>query len=677
MRSKVTVVLLFLNVVLFYYIFHYEKARLDERAILEARKRVYGPEVATIDSLTRVNRAGQTVKIERKGEAERKGEEWWLTQPYEWQANRNAVDRMLSELQFLEHETSFSVEDLLKDGRTLAEYGLENPAFTFTFTSGGKSYVSKIGDNTEIANRLYLLSPDGARIHVVSRSLADSVGLSLESLRSESVFTIPVFEVRSLNIQNAAVKVRLQRDASARWGFEAPIRARASKGKVEVTINSLNTLRATNFPELNPTDIERTGLNSPLLSVTLEGNLRRETLLIGAIVPPKTTTSSTQSRENGGSEQEYFAKIEGKAAVFTVPIATTLLDDLRSAQENLRDPHILDFDPHAVTALSLIAPNESGLTLQQLVPGTPQWQVVVRLSGQAPLTISADTALVEEVLQKLHLLSKTEFLSDAPSAAQLENWGFNRPDREITLSLSSGGGPRGTDPSNLNLKIGLSPDQPGKAFAVVPPALPVYKITPDILAAIPVSARYYRQRLLRTLPEGARIQGLSLTEKDSGTSIYAKQLNETQNTWDLAIANESEARRKAIGTLLTQLHTLKAKQFTADQFSPDHADTSEGQRPWKYRLDLNYAFPSSSVTAQNPTSTLFLTERLSGNTQIAGTAEFGGAVFEINQELLDALFTLIYREKNDPGLPSSSEAPVNGGNLVQPIPAKPESSSKP
>lgn len=657
MRSKITVVLLFLNVVLFYYIFHYEKALLQERAIMEARKKVYGPEVATIDSLTRTNRSGQTLKIERRGES------WMLTQPYEWPADRNAVDRMINELQFLEHETSFSVEDLGKSGQTLAEYGLENPAYTITFTSGGKTYVSKVGDNTEIANRLYLLSPDGKHIHVVSRSLADSIGLPLEVVRSPAVFSIPVFEVRSVTIQNS-LKVRLQRDANTNWNFEAPIRARASKGKVEVTINALNSLAAKNFPELNATDMERTGLNAPSLRITLEGNLRKETLLIGNPVPPKTNaaTNATAKADGTAPEQEYFAKIEDKTVVFTVSIPQSLLDDLRSAQEKLRDPHVLDFDPATVTAVSITAPNETGLTLQQLVPGTAPWQVVVRIDGQAPLTIPADSGIVDELLQKLHLLTKTEFLSDAPSASDLERYGFNRPDREISLSLSTGGGPRGSDPSTLTLQIGVSPDQPGKAFARVTTLPFIYQIVPDILDATPVLARHYRQRTLRTLPDGARIQGLSLTEKATGTPIYVKQLDEAQSTWDKAVASESEPRRKAIGTILTQLHTLRAKEFTADIFSPDHAETPQGPRPWKYRLDLNFSFAGGNGPGQNPTSTLFLTDRLGGNTQVAGTAEFGGAVFEITQDLLDALFTLIYREKNDPGVPSETESEPTNGN---------------
>jgi hypothetical protein len=177
---------------------------------------------------------------------------------------------------------------------------------------------------------------------------------------------------------------------------------------------------------------------------------------------------------------------------------------------------------------------------------------------------------------------------------------------------------------------------------------------PDILEDAPVVARHYRQRLLRDLPEGAKIQGLNLTEVSANTPVCSKQLSETQATWDQVLADEPEARRKAISTALYQLHSLRAKRFTADSFNPDHADTALGPRPWKYRLDLNIAYAGGNGTAQNSTTTLFLTERLGGTTQLAGTAEFGGAVFEISQELLDALFTICYREKNDPGLPATT-----------------------
>ena len=642
MRSKVTVVLLFLNVVLFFYIYRWEKVEpIDKNG-----RRVYGPEVAAIDSLTRTVRNGSTVKLERRGET------WWLTQPYDWPANPNASRRLINELQFLEHETSFAVADLAKSGQTLTDYGLDQPAVTLSFTSSGKSYTTRIGDDTKIGNRLYLLSPDGARIHVVGRSLADTVGLPLAELRSDSIFTVPVFEVRSLNVQTAApanLKVRLRRDAAARWVFDAPILARASKKGVEETITALNTLNARKFLEPRDTDLDRAGLISPALRVTLEGNARRETLLLG----------------NTTAEGEYFAKIEDKAVVFTVALPPPLLKVLRVAQEELRDPHLLDFEPAAVTALGVAAPGQPALNLQRLeaAAGEPGWQAVVRVSGQAPLTTAADTGLVTELLQKLQFLSAqvvtkdlpNKFLSDAPSAADLEKWGFNRPEREITLALNNGGGPHATEALTFTLQIGVSPDLPGVAFARVTNAPFVYQILPDILDETPALARHYRQRLLRELPEGARITGLALIDFATNAPVYSRQLAETDQNWDGALAAEPEARRKALAALLAQLRVLRARNFTTDAFTPDHADTPQGARPWKYRLEATLSFPGGNGAAQVSTSTLFLTERVSGTLQLAGTTEFGGVVFEVAQEMIDPLFALTYAEKNDPGPPAPSK----------------------
>ncbi len=668
MRSKVTVVLLFLNVVLFFYIYKIDQPLLDAQQLLKASHQVLPTEIASMDSLTRTSRAGETVRIEKRGDG------WWLTTPYEWPANPNAVSLIHNELQFLKNITSFPVADLTKGGQTLADYGLAEPAYTIEFTAAKKSFKLLIGDDTPSSNRLYVLSPDGAHVHVVSRSLAESVGLALADLRAESIFAIPVFEVRSLNIQTVApanLKVRLRRDAGARWSFESPILARAAKNSVEVAINALNALSAKTFLAPRDTDLDRAGLTAPALRITLEGNARRETLLLGnpvtapaEVYPPAAAPEATRGAKPASTE--YYAKIEDKAVVFTVVVPTPLLEVLRSSQETLRDPHVADFDAATVTSLTLTAPGQSPLSLQKLEPTNPAvgaaqsadpavkvaskdgWQVVVRAPGQTPVTSAADPELVTELLQKIRLLSARKFLSDYPSAADIENYGFNRPEREITLGLNTGGGPGAKDPSSLVLQIGVSPDQPGKAFARLTNPPFVYEILPDILEQTPTLALHYRQRLLRELPEGAILTSLALVDLSTDKPLYTQKLGEGVKVWDAAIAVEPEWARKPIAGILAQLRVLRAQRFVADTFTPDHADTPQGPRPWRYRLDYTIAFNGGGAAQSTPAS-LLLTERLGGMTQLASTADFGGVVFSITQELIDALFPLTYTAPNDPG----------------------------
>src|SRR5450432_661898 len=290
MRSKVTLVLLFLNVALFFFIFYFERDWRIERASHEARRRVLGPEAANIRTLDVAGSApGSSFSIERRGDA------WFLTKPVEWPANPNAVSRILNELQFLEHETSFSTKDLEKNGQKLADYGLEQPKMTLTFTSGdvgatpgeqGQTTVLRIGDTTKVGvgDHLYLLSNDGDTIHVVGRSLADSLAVSFDQLRLDTIFTIQVFEAQSLNLQTAApssVRVRLDRDReTGRWMFRTPVNARAGKNATELALNALDGLRVRTFVLQNPPSSPPA--TSPVLRITIEGNNRHQTLFVGA-----------------------------------------------------------------------------------------------------------------------------------------------------------------------------------------------------------------------------------------------------------------------------------------------------------------------------------------------------------------------------------------------------------
>lgn len=688
MRSKVTVVLLFLNVVLFAYIYWYDLPRIDAQKGVDSRRTVLPTEIASMDSLTRTTRTGEVVKLEKRGES------WWITKPYVWPANPDAVAHIHNELQFLQNKSSFPVAGLANSNQSLADYGLAEPAVVLEFTAAGSPTVYKflVGADTPVGNRLYVLPPDNTRVHVVDRSLADAVSLTLADLRNDSIFTIPVFEVRSLNIQTSAptnLKVRLRRDATNRWGFESPILARASKLAVEVTINALNGLAARTFVDPREADLDRTGLNNPSLRVTLEGNARRETLLIGAAA---------------AKEGDYYAKIEDKAVVFTVPLPAKLLEVLRSSQESLRDAHVVDFDPATVTSLTITAPGQPELALQRLeTPATPAatptagaaakgtadpapkegWQVVTRIPGQAPITVPGDPAVIAELLQKIKLLSAREtvlpnkqvqygFRSDAPSAADLERDGFNRPEREITLNLNTGGGLSGKDPSTLVLQIGVNPDEPGKAFARLTNPPFVYEIVPDIIAATATSAHHYHVRQLRELPEGALITSLAVYDLAVEAPLYTQKLKDGDKNWDAALAAEPEGPRLILTSLLAQLRNLRAQSFVSDTFSPDHADTPQGPKPWRFRVDYSIAFNGGQSTQ----SSLLVTERLGGASQLAGTADFGGLVFNLTQEMIDALFPLTYTKKNDPGPPAAapatdSTAPATPAAAPATPPAKP------
>ena len=627
MRSKVTLVLLFLNVALFFFIFYFERDWRIERASQEARRRVLGAEASNIRRLEVTGTSpGSSFSLERRGDA------WFLTRPVDWPANPNAVSRILNELQFLEHETSFSTRDLEKNGLKLADYGLDQPRLTLSFTSGdegssgtpaAQTTVLRIGDTTNVGGHLYLLSSDGEKIHVVSRSLADSLSIPFDQLRSDVLFTIQVFEAQSLNLQTAApssVRVRLDRDRqSGRWLFRTPVNARAAKNATELAINALDALRVKTFVLQNPPATAPSA--APLLRVTIEGNNRHETLFVGA---------------RSGGDDDYLAQLEDRRAVFTVSIPPALMETLKNAADDLRDRHILDFDATAVTSIALSALNQPELALQRLEAAAgghgADWQIIRRGgAAQASQALSADPAAVQRLLDQLETLSALRFQSDAPTNADIEDWGFNRPEREITLTLG------GTPPTQVTLQIGLPTKRENVAYARIAGLPTVYAVEPDILRDTSASPLAWRDRLLGSLPASARITSLTLSNVGDNSVIYSHKLADGE-TWDAALVAETAPRREAVTSLLSQLRTLRAATFVQDGF-PDKVFAAGEVRSWKYRLDAAVSLPGGAGSWQVNTMTLWFAERTGGAEQFAGSKEFG-VVFTIEQPLLDALFRL-------------------------------------
>lgn len=651
MRTKVTLALIFLNVALFFYIYKFERFG-DVKVGPENRPLVLGAEAADIRLLEVTSSVpGASYSLTRKRDT------WSLTKPLDWPANPHAVAAIVNGLQLLKHETAFSVADLAKSNLSLADYGLDKPKIVVAFSSSDPTLSGgalrplselRIGDTTKDGKRVYVLSPDRERVHIVTRSLLDSLTVSQEQLRADTLLSIKVFEAKSLGVvQSSAaeatrstapgVRVRIRWDGT-RWTFESPHTARANKTGVELVINHLARLQAKSFPATAPS-----AAAAPTLRITIEGNNRIETLFIGERVPPPavgTTAATPATAANAEPSTEFYAQLEGRNAIFTVAVPNSLLETLRNAQTELRESRFLEFDPAAVTKIELsspMQPNQAPLTLQRLEPppGQPAnaalpWQVVRRGDGaQGPQTLPAHRAAVQRLLEQLSLLSARAFTSDSPTSADLETWGFNRPLREVTLTVAGSTTP-------LVLRIGTNSNH--TAFYARPgtptdPGTSIYQIGSEIEAELPLSQLAWRDRAVgEPLPANARISALKLSEVESRRVVY-------ETTFDPAGTPATAPRDpKALADLIASLRALRAREFVAGGFAERIAAAGD-DRPWRYQLDATIVLPGTGGLEQTKALSLLLTERVGGNLQFAGSRELDTA-FSLEQPLIDALWII-------------------------------------
>jgi hypothetical protein len=371
-------------------------------------------------------------------------------------------------------------------------------------------------------------------------------------------------------------------------------------------------------------------------------------LFIGEPVPPAVAAARPVATATAPPVPEYFAQLEGRSAVFTVAIPPPLMESLRNAQENLREKRILEFDTAAVTKIELsspMQPNQPSIALQRLEPPAgqaanvaPPWQVVRSGAGtQGPETLSAERTAVQRLLQQLSLLTARSFKSDAPTGADLEEWGFNRPLREVTLTLAGTAAP-------IVLRIGTDATRDAyyaRVGTAIDPGNSIYQVSPEIVQDLPLAPVAWRDRAVaEPLPANARITSLKLTDLAAKQVLFGAEFN--------AAGEPAEPARdpKAVKDLMAALRALRAKEFVPGGFA-EKVNAAGDERPWRFQLDINIVAPGSGGIDESRTKTLLLTERVGGNQQFAGSKELN-TIFGLEQPVIDALWSLAYGNR-DPG----------------------------
>ncbi|MEC8279060.1 MAG: DUF4340 domain-containing protein [Verrucomicrobiota bacterium] len=642
MRFKFTIFLLALNVISFGLIAYLNHQARQIEPSTGGLSGQIGRELIDADRIELHGRGIETPRI-----LEREGSTWYLIEPMQWSANYFAINRILNQLQFLEEEASFPVDDIEKTGQSLADYGLENPLLRIVIAEGEESISLSIGTLTEIGNNVYLLGPDEREIFVVDRQVIDGLLVDLNDLRTREIFDIPVFEVDALGLQirsenttdGSSLKVRLARNNGA-WTFEAPLAAKADPTLVDNTINTLTAAKVGRFIETEQTNLVPRGLENPFMQVTIHGNKRRQSLIVGNLDP------------NSQGAPQYFAKLENNPAIFTV--LARPFDILREAQEALRERNFMNFDPSKLSTIN-ISENGRKIRLQKLETGENDWQVLESNGKNEIQPYRADPAIMDSLLKNLSTLRASGFTADAPTASDNENYGFNNPRRVVTLSFSVG------DP--LTLMLAHPEDREDVLYAKTNLADFIFEVERfTTLRMIPIDTHYYRNRLLDMLPSAARISALKLTNLEKNEAVFDYKISQENMGWNDLIEEFDTEHGDQIRVLLDAIRKFEVKSYLIDSYTEAYPVDEENSLPWIFQLSATIQLPGGE-TDRTETREYVLTERLSGTVQVAGSKQFN-TIFEIPQPLIEALYELT-DEMEIP--PEMTEEPVLEPKPIEPL----------
>lgn len=636
MRTKATLFLLVLVLSLgaiAYYI--REHPRIDE-TVRDNQKLVFPVEMVNVDYLeiSFTERSPATVVLERRANS------WHLTKPVRWPANFFAVNRILTQLQYLEKVNSFPVASLADNRQTLADFGLDEqaPVGRLVLGRGDLRHSVRLGRTTDTSDRMYLLPEDSNRIFVVPNSIRQTLALSADQLHSSAVFSLQDFEVRFWGVQLTEpgnIRIYITRDGD-QWKVETPIQTRANTTAVRTLLGEITKLQVLDFVPPEQTNPDLLGLTSPDIRLTLEGAGKRETLMIGDPVPGDATPP------------RYYAKLEdtpGEAptAAFTLELDPGLLAAVRNAQLGLRERRVLDFDEDAVQSIRITDASQRVLTLQQLENGA--WQVSSRTPEQGLVTMPGDVTRIRTLKRELAELSAIPdrgFVRDAALGADLENFGLTGATAwqvEITERTSNGTG----EPRSQKLLFGHTSDEPGRpVYARLENRGFVYLVDRSVVDELSTRAIDYRSRQILDLGAGPRVSAITLTNLGTKETLVSVTLTPGQ-TWEQALAEQSVERRDAILALTRTIPKLRARSIESAEFTAVIPGDIAG-RAWTYQLQATITSDAGTM-ARDSVFSLYLDDYSGGRDLLVGAPD-PGLVFHAEQTFVDAVGPLLFSRPN-------------------------------
>ncbi len=643
MRLKITLTLLVILLGLLTFIFYVDPWK-DRLEINPNDSNALGALAVDIDYLRISNRdSNRSLTLERLENG------WMLTEPYRWPANAFAVERILTQLQFLDTKVSFDTDRLIQAGSVLSDYGLAPPELTLEFGSQGNRDTVGVGHATEVGEHLYLLSSDRSKIHVVDRSLVDSLSIDIEDLRNPRIFRSSIFEVDSWNLQLSPannLRTRVTKN-DEQWVLETPIRARADTLEVNTLLGKMLELKSLRILQPTPVDLALYGLEEPFLRIAMESDQTREALEIGNPVEPEQPSIR-------------YAKLENRPTVFEMEI--DYLPEVENAQTNLRDRRVFEIDTEFASSVSFERGGTEVFSLQKLEPDeskTDEWEILIPDEEQGLQRQKGSSQAVETALEWLNQIkavatsSTSGFIHDAPTAADLESYGLEFPEFSISVTSDRLKDKEETmqAPKAETLLIG-DPNREDRSTRYVKLAEAdfVYLVSNDILEMVPDLAFRYNDRQLFDFPDDAIVNRLTITRLSNGETILDSAIDQGNLPMDL----------------ISVLTPLTIKSYLYDNYTSNVTIAGKRQS-WAYLLKATYQW-TNAEEGQTETAELYISELTGGPFLVGGSIDVG-AVFEFEQTFIDAFSSAVFnrvmreapQEPFDPNipLPDTQSEPAN------------------
>jgi hypothetical protein len=318
--------------------------------------------------------------------ATKASEGWQLVEPAKMEADASELSAVTSNLSSLEIQRV--VEENAAD---LARYGLNPPRVDVAFRIKGEKDFRHllIGDKTPTGSDLYAKLPNDKKVVLVSSFLDGTFNRTPFDLQDKSILEFDREKADSVELASGDTTVQLVKTGND-WKVAKPIAARGEYGAIEGVVTRLSSGQMQRIVDPAPADLKRYGLDKPSATATVSTGSSRATILLGS--------------SEGGS---VYAKDASRPMVFAVE--ESLATDIKKSVGDFRRKDVFDFRSFNAAKIEITRGGASyRFEKSKDKDGKEVWK---NAAGQ-----NADTAKVEDLLNKLSNLRAASFEEAAPAA---------------------------------------------------------------------------------------------------------------------------------------------------------------------------------------------------------------------------------------------------------------------
>ena len=342
---------------------------------------------------------------------------------------------------------------------------------------------------------------------------------------SSTLISLTPGDVRKVSLVRDGRTLAFERDEAGPWRLTSPIQAAADQYEVDSLVSALTSLRIERVVEKEAKDPAAYEIPKTEVSIWVKGKEAPVRLLVGMENP---------------LDKSLFAKREDDPRI--VLLSSALKTTLDKPVFDFRQKDVFKFNVAEVKGIRVKARNVA-------------WQAAREGSDwflTAPVASLAAKGLIDSLLESLSGLRAKAFVAEEKSAATLKEFGLDKPDYEVALSLPA-----------ANQEIVFSLHKAGEnSYAATSQSPRIITFEGTVLADLDRKVDEMREKKVADL---YAMDADRIALKRNGVGIAAvKEKSGGTERWVLDDPAKEEADRLKVEDFIRKIEGLEAAAFVDD-----------------------------------------------------------------------------------------------------------------